>query len=202
MCLLSLQVVLFHALQAAGSLKVSCITCCSRVFDLRKATGLLLLADVVPDVRIEGGDGRRRADPADHVLAALGADLDLLDRSRWWRKAALVDDRFSGRERKDARAANKDKRDGATHGRVLRSVERGCNNMSSRGPGVNRARRPRGEYRVSPQASPMKNLPPPSTGVRANGRVRRNCSRRAVSPTRSTDISIRWRCTQHWSSNA
>src|SRR5262249_7464051 len=95
--------------------------------DLRREEGehFLLLGDVVPGVRIEGGDRRGRADQADDVLAALRADLELLHRARRGREPAVVDDGGAAREGERCQGAKERERDGATHGPVLMVLRRG-----------------------------------------------------------------------------
>src|SRR6185436_16131659 len=111
----------------------------------------LPLADVIPDVGIEGGDGRWRADQTDHILAALGTDLELFDRAGGRREAALVDDLLAaGQGGRQHEGASEGERDGATHGRILRSRKKRKLNMSRHRPGVNRGRRSPGSAVVSP----------------------------------------------------
>src|SRR6185312_2649411 len=164
-----------------------------------ESPGFLLLADVIPGVRIEGGDRRRRADQADHVLAALGADLELLDGARRRGEAALVDDRLAGGE-KGHEGANEEERGGATHGRFLQSDRERAPNMSWCRSGVNRPM-PRTSCLEEPScfaaaARPLRNSPPPSMCAPPSGRARPSCSRPAAFPTRWTAGSMRSPCTR------
>jgi hypothetical protein len=114
----------------------------------------LCLADVVPDVRIEGRDGRRRSDQADHVLAALRADFEFFDRTGSRGEATLVHGVLAAAEDKGGKreGAGEGERGGATHGLLLGFTGRGTARCRDEGAGSTCVPRPVGEgvVRVPP----------------------------------------------------